>query len=1082
MTIKNKCGKFRKLKSGFFLLLLLLIIFVFSSSSVSARPLNCSDNPVSLWHLDENGGITAIDSCGTYNGTLYNNPTYVAGNFSYALKFDGVNDYVSANQQIVSSYPFSVSLWFKINGVNLSSNHILFGLVDKDVSNIRYRIGFNGSGNVFLNAQNVNGFTLWSPQSYNDGNYHYLVALFTGSTSKLLYIDNIYIGELTNSVSYSSAVDRWNMGREGTSSGYTYYFNGTLDEIAVFNRTLTTEEMTDYFTPLADDCSENWIAQYGNCGFCNGTWDGRIKTYYDNNTCNTTVDLPVNNGSCVYDCDYCSGFQAHNTSCLPSNQIITYYTVINYGTCCNVTNLSSDCDMPSNQTYSCSYQVYSLGDDYTITGLDTTFYTSYAGNFNEDLTTDFLVSATAQSELYFTPKIADFDNDGVKEIAVYDRTTYATPKIKIYGADFENQVFILEGTVTLPKSRSNGFSNMIVSNIDDNEYPEIVMTSVYDYDQRANFIEYNGTDYSYSYVNFSIYGYGSDELLFNIDDTEYNTNSPAFALGCYNDYCYSVSQDNRKYPVLVKFNKDNIINVTKDEQRRFEGYVPDCRVSMFPYVAFFDLNYNGNIETVFSMTCYKTGTTTHYGIVYKCGIDNLCNLSLSSNYGVTPSTTYTHDLTKFYNSVTSPLIANLDSSTANGQEIIIGYRTANRGFKMLQFDKDIDLIDDFPELTDLEGDTISNVFKLNYYSDTADDDFGFIIYELQDEQMYFAVSNINKLVTKDSYLIDIPSNVTKLSGMVHVFESDSNEYGHELLSSYGVYALRYNPITQTMVKIYDHELNPVSIIPFDVQYSNAELIGLTNTRLHLISDGTINKNARIKYVTINPCSIGQPLKNGTVMTIKATLIDYENDKVRARAYVYYNDNNEQVSDYSSFYTPVAEEGVEVTIPYTFSINKTGTNYIVRVEAQDIYEQTPTYVNWLFTVLDDGISYDESTCTITGNVEDDYFVSPLEQITNVTLTQNPITNALNEIQRVTNTPVLLIWLLIMLIVSGSILFAIHEKSGSMTMALISSFIFMFFMIVLGRLLEIIPMGVMLVLVIILIIPIALFVRKVFIEGG
>jgi hypothetical protein len=56
---------------------------------------NVSANLVAHWKFDDGSGTTAQDSSGNgYDGTLFGEPKWVAGQIGGALEFDGTNDYV----------------------------------------------------------------------------------------------------------------------------------------------------------------------------------------------------------------------------------------------------------------------------------------------------------------------------------------------------------------------------------------------------------------------------------------------------------------------------------------------------------------------------------------------------------------------------------------------------------------------------------------------------------------------------------------------------------------------------------------------------------------------------------------------------------------------------------------------------------------------------------------------------------------------------------------------------------------------------------------------------------------------------
>lgn len=103
--------------------------------------------------------------------------------------------------------------------------------------------------------------------------------------------------------------------------------------------------------------SESWSTNY--LQPCQIT-DTRTYNYVDANSCNTYIDNVTNvnqvlNGSC----NYCtSTYSFIDSSCSGSIFQRTYsYT----NPCCSITSLPSDCNIPSNQNYSCSIPVNIAG-------------------------------------------------------------------------------------------------------------------------------------------------------------------------------------------------------------------------------------------------------------------------------------------------------------------------------------------------------------------------------------------------------------------------------------------------------------------------------------------------------------------------------------------------------------------------------------------------------------------------------------------------------------------------------------------------------------------------------------------------
>ena len=141
-------------------------------------------------------------------------------------------------------------------------------------------------------------------------------------------------------------------------------WNACVNSSQTCNTTFDDNSCLDFRTyPLLTQgcvsCNESWIADLDSC-LINDT---QLLTYHDENACGTTVMLPPQNGTYVA-CNYCTiSYHSEQTACL-NETITTYYVNDNFGSCCNMTSIPADCDLPSNSTVSCA-----TGDSSLITGL-----------------------------------------------------------------------------------------------------------------------------------------------------------------------------------------------------------------------------------------------------------------------------------------------------------------------------------------------------------------------------------------------------------------------------------------------------------------------------------------------------------------------------------------------------------------------------------------------------------------------------------------------------------------------------------------------------------------------------------------
>lgn len=104
-----------------------------------------------------------------------------------------------------------------------------------------------------------------------------------------------------------------------------------------------------YFEKI--ECNPEWSSVEAECQ----ANDTRFVYYNDLNMCNTTENLPIDNGTYIF-CDFCAPeWEEVNTTCLPDDTINQYFMDLN--SCYWQTYLESDNNPPGNNTFSCDYCV-----------------------------------------------------------------------------------------------------------------------------------------------------------------------------------------------------------------------------------------------------------------------------------------------------------------------------------------------------------------------------------------------------------------------------------------------------------------------------------------------------------------------------------------------------------------------------------------------------------------------------------------------------------------------------------------------------------------------------------------------------
>jgi len=233
-----------------------------------------------LLHFNENYGNAIYDQTGRYNGTRFG-ANWTAGRFGYGLAFDGTAKNVTLPASVTPSAAFTIEVWVNATG---SSNYM--AIVDKYA-----QAGVNGYGySLYLNygkpTFTASNYPSWGPLdlpiNYDIRNtgWHYVAVIYTGSTLKI-FLDNTSV---TSTPSYSGGVAASAVNLTiGNRANNSWYFNGTIDEFRLTNRTLSDSELAANRNRRLADGAHN-ITVYAT--------DGAGNTNASFTRFNTDVTLP----------------------------------------------------------------------------------------------------------------------------------------------------------------------------------------------------------------------------------------------------------------------------------------------------------------------------------------------------------------------------------------------------------------------------------------------------------------------------------------------------------------------------------------------------------------------------------------------------------------------------------------------------------------------------------------------------------------------------------------------------------------------------------------------------------------------
>lgn len=298
-------------------------------------------------NFNEGFGTTAKDrannSLNNNDGTLTNMNTGIdngtsgwttSGKFGGAIKFEGANDWVeiadSSELNITDS--ITISAWVKTaeskgyhnivekkDGWNDIAGYAFFLYND----GLRFRYG-NGTGFCEISQTSIGS---------NDGAWHH-VAVIRNSSNEILYFDGSSVLNEASCDMFASFGTSLGISKAGSNIDD---FNGTIDEVKIWNRALSASEISDEYA-LKKDNFDNLLNQEGAVsagedldlfvtnGTVEGPDDGTIYIYPKSNMTTSLwmIDFGLTGGGVSNYSDSCGTILTLNTDTVDTHKNGSY--------------------------------------------------------------------------------------------------------------------------------------------------------------------------------------------------------------------------------------------------------------------------------------------------------------------------------------------------------------------------------------------------------------------------------------------------------------------------------------------------------------------------------------------------------------------------------------------------------------------------------------------------------------------------------------------------------------------------------------------------------------------------------------
>ena len=218
------------------------------SNSVAISSAATNTNLLATGLADGTYKVYAVDAAGNLSSASSNSVTLL---IDYALDFDGTNDNVSANgvaTELASStnLPLSVSAW--VYPENGTKEQLIFGLYKNSTFINGPSVWFGDNDSHFNYYDKINTSSIFSSTTYAINNWHHVVLTILDNRSGVLYVNGSSALTISGA-NGEGGLDMFSIGVDydevsNKAGDPSQYFDGKIDEVAVWNDVLTSAEVT----------------------------------------------------------------------------------------------------------------------------------------------------------------------------------------------------------------------------------------------------------------------------------------------------------------------------------------------------------------------------------------------------------------------------------------------------------------------------------------------------------------------------------------------------------------------------------------------------------------------------------------------------------------------------------------------------------------------------------------------------------------------------------------------------------------------------------------------------------------------
>jgi len=226
-----------------------------SDTNIASLISDLDDSLIGWWRMEDNAGNTTVtDYMGNYNGTAQQNTSslHTAGHNVSALTFNGSSDYIS-----MPSYDFgdnfTISLWMKPTDTSQILTFASNANSGSGSYGFRFYVNYWNTNNRVIYFESAgpstSGWTQTDGAAVTFGNWSFVtLTVDRAGGDAHIFVNGTDVTDPTSTASTNFTTSTtWNIGK--MKDGFP--FKGSIDDVMIFNRILTSDEVTAIYNGTA---------------------------------------------------------------------------------------------------------------------------------------------------------------------------------------------------------------------------------------------------------------------------------------------------------------------------------------------------------------------------------------------------------------------------------------------------------------------------------------------------------------------------------------------------------------------------------------------------------------------------------------------------------------------------------------------------------------------------------------------------------------------------------------------------------------------------------------------------------------